>query len=112
MRWVFAAWALPMGIFWGWYFLSLNDMNFGYVMLTRDVHDLLFQLYGQMLGVEPATIPPLVAKACILDTLLILAIWAFRRRREIAAWFAARRAIISERAVRRVREAGRARPAG
>ena len=87
MRWVFAAWALPMGIFWGWYFLSLNDMNFGYVMLTRQVHDLLFQLYGEMLGVEPTTIPPLVAKACILDTLLILAIWAFRRRLAIAAWF-------------------------
>lgn len=112
MRWVFAAWALPMGIFWGWFFLSYYDMNFGYVMLTRQVHDLLFELYGQMLGVEPATIPPLVAKACILDTAIILAIWAFRRRREIAAWFSARRASMSERTLRRVREAGRARPAG
>ena len=56
MRWIFAAWALPMGIFWGWYFLSLNDMNFGYVMLTRDAHDILFELYGQVRGIEPATI--------------------------------------------------------
>ena len=112
MRWVFAAWALPMGIFWGWYFLSLNDMNFGYVMLTRQVHDLLFELYGQMLGVDPATIPPLVAKACILDTVIILAVWAFRRRKDIAAWFASSRAAMSERTLRRVREAGRARPAG
>jgi hypothetical protein len=112
MRWIFVAWALPLGIFWGWYFLSYYDMNFGYVMLTRDVHDILFQLYGQMLGVEPATIPPLVAKACILDTILILAIWAFRRRKAIAAWFAARRDSMSERSLRRVREAGRARPAG
>lgn len=94
MRWVFAAWALPMGIFWGWFFLSYYDMNFGYVMLTRQVHDLLFELYGQMLGVEPATIPPLVAKACILDTAIILAIWAFRRRKEIAAWFRARRGMV------------------
>ena len=91
MRWIFAAWALPMGIFWGWYFLSLNDMNFGYVMLTRDAHDILFELYGQVLGIEPATIPGLVAKACILDTAIILAIWAFRRRQAIAAWFAATR---------------------
>ena len=91
MRWVFAAWALPMGIFWGWYFLSLNDMNFGYVMLTRDAHDILFELYGQMLGIDPATIPGLVAKACILDTAIILAIWAFKRRRALAAWFAATR---------------------
>jgi len=112
MRWVFAAWALPMGIFWGWYFLSLNDMNFGYVMLTRQVHDLFFQLYGDALGIDPATIPLLVAKACILDTLLILAIWAFRRRKAIAAWLAPRTSAISERTLRRVREAGRARPAG
>lgn len=112
MRWVFAAWALPMGIFWGWYFLSLNDMNFGFVMLTRQVHDLLFQLYGNMLGIEPETIPPLVAKACILDTAIILAIWAFRRRKEIAGWFARRTGATSERTLHRVREAGRARPAG
>ena len=91
MRWIFAAWALPMGIFWGWYFLSLNDMNFGDVMLTRDAHDILFELYGQVLGIEPATIPGLVAKACILDTAIILAIWAFKRRRALAAWFAATR---------------------
>ncbi len=44
-----------------------------------------------MLGVDPATIPPLVAKACILDTALIVAIWMFRRRREIVAWWRARR---------------------
>lgn len=112
MRWVFAAWALPMGIFWGWYFLSYYDMNFGYVMLTRQVHDLLFELYGQALGVEPATIPPLVAKACILDTAIIVGIWAFRRRKALAAWFDSRRATNSERTLRRVREAGRAHPAG
>jgi hypothetical protein len=86
MRWVFSIWAAPLVIFWGWYFLSLNDMHFGYVMLTRDAHEIVFQLYGEMLGIEPATIPWLLAKACILDTLLLLALWAFRRRRIIAAW--------------------------
>ena len=65
-------------------------MNFGYIMLTRQVHDLFFQLYGDALGIEPSTIPLLVAKACILDTLLILAIWAFKRRRALTAWFRAR----------------------
>ncbi len=87
MRWVIVLWALPMGIFWGWYFLSLNDVNFGYVLMTRQFNELFFQLYGDMLGVEPATIPPLVAKACILDTALLLAIWAFRRRQALAAWY-------------------------
>ncbi len=91
MRWVFAAWALPMGLFWGWYFLSLNNIHFGYVMLTRDAHDIVFQLYGNMLGMDPDIIPGLVARACILDTLLILGIWAFRRRKEISAWVRGRR---------------------
>ena len=91
MRWVFVAWAVPMGLFWGWYFLSYYDMNFGYVMLTRDVHDILFQLYGNALGIDPASIPPLVARACILDTLLILGIWAFRRRKSIGTWLREKR---------------------
>ncbi|MBX3580947.1 MAG: hypothetical protein KF810_03505 [Rhizobiaceae bacterium] len=91
MRWVFVAWAVPMGLFWGWYFLSYYDMNFGYVMLTRDVHDILFQLYGNALGIDPTSIPPLVARACILDTFLILGIWAFRRRKSIGTWLRAKR---------------------
>jgi hypothetical protein len=87
MRYVLAIWALPLLIFWGWFGLSYHDINFGYVMLTRQVHDLIFQLYGEMLGLDPRTIPWLIFKACILDTLILLAIWAFRRRREIvAAW--------------------------
>jgi len=86
MKYVFAAWATPLALFWGWYFLSLNDINFGYVMLSRQLHDLVFELYGKMLGIDPATIPGLVARACLFDTLLIAAIWAFRRRRELLAW--------------------------
>lgn len=86
MRYVLILWAVPLALFWGWFFLSFNDMHFGYVMLTRDVHDIVFGLYGDMLGIDPATIPMLVAKACVFDTLIIGAIYAFRRRREIAAW--------------------------
>lgn len=86
MKYVFAVWATPLVLFWGWYFLSLNDIHFGYIMLTRQAHDLIFQLYGQMIGVDPKAIPMLVAQACLLDTGLIVAIWAFRRRREIRAW--------------------------
>lgn len=86
MKYVFTAWATPLLLFWGWYFLSLNDMHFGYVMLSRAVHDFVFELYGEMLGIDPAVVPGLVARACVLDTLLIGAIWAFRRRRELAGW--------------------------
>ncbi|WP_084569593.1 DUF6105 family protein [Mesorhizobium sp. LNHC229A00] len=86
MRYIFALWAAPMALFWGWFYLSLNDMNFGYVMLSRQLHDLVFQLYGQMLGIDPATIPGMVAKACVFDGMLLAAIWVFRRRREILGW--------------------------
>lgn len=89
MKYVFIAWAAPLLLFWGWYFLSLNDMHFGYVMLSRAMHDLVFGLYGDILGVDPQIIPGLVARACIVDTLLIGAIWAFRRRRELGAWWRA-----------------------
>ena len=86
MRYLFALWAAPLVLFWGWFFLSLNDINFGYVMLSRQLHDLVFQLYGQMLGIDPAIIPGMVAKACIFDGFLLMALWAFRRRRNIAGW--------------------------
>lgn len=86
MRYIFALWAAPMLLFWGWFFLSLNDINFGSIMLSRQLHDLVFQLYGQMLGIDPATIPALVAKACVFDGLLLMALWVFRRRKAIIAW--------------------------
>jgi hypothetical protein len=81
MKYVFALWATPLVLFWGWYFLSFFNIHFGYVMLSRRAHDLVFELYGQMLGIDPQTIPTLIAEACILDTLILLAIWAFRRRK-------------------------------
>jgi hypothetical protein len=91
MRYLLAAWAAPLVLFWGWYFLSLNDMNFGYVMLTRNMHDFVFQIYGQILGIDPATIPGLVAEACVFDSLFVAALYAFRRRRGIRSWLRDRR---------------------
>ncbi len=96
MRYIFALWAAPLILFWGWFFLSLNDINFGYVMLSRQLHDFVFQLYGETLGIDPAVIPGLVARACIIDTGLLLAFWAFRRRREIAAWVRKKRGLETE----------------
>jgi hypothetical protein len=86
MRTLLALWLAPLILFWSWYFLSLNDMNFGYVMLSRQLHDLVFQLYGEMLGIDPAIIPGMVAKACIFDSFLVAAIVAWRCRRGIARW--------------------------
>lgn len=92
MRALLLLWIVPLSLFWGWYFLSLNDMNFGYVMLSRQLHDLVFQLYGEILGVDPVLIPGMVAKACVFDSFLVAGIVAFRRRRQIAAWWRGRRA--------------------
>lgn len=91
MRYVFALWATPPIVFWGWYYLSFYDINFGYLILSRQMNDLVFNVYGEILGIDPATIPGFVMRACILDTLIIAAIWAFRRRREIARWWRERR---------------------
>lgn len=87
MRYILLFWALPMGIFWGWFALSHYDINFGLPFLTRQAHDFAFAFYGHILNIDPQTIPPLVARACVLDTVLIFAIYAFRRRRDILDWW-------------------------
>ncbi|HEV7253421.1 MAG TPA: DUF6105 family protein [Mesorhizobium sp.] len=91
MRWLLFFWGLPLALFWGWYFVSLNDMHMGYVMLTREANDLVFELYGNVLGIDPAVIPGMVAKACVVDSFLLAGILAFRRRKAITAWLRQRR---------------------
>jgi Family of unknown function (DUF6105) len=91
MRYVLIFWAAPMAFIWGWYFLSLNDMNMGVHFFSRELHDLVFAIYGHILGIEPSTIPWLLAKACITDTVIIFSILAFRKRKAIKDWIDARR---------------------
>ncbi|MCV9965582.1 DUF6105 family protein [Pararhizobium sp. BT-229] len=87
MKWFLILWACPVIFLTGWYGLSYYDMNFGIFMLTRQVHDLVFAVYGQALGLPPETIPPLVARAIAFDSLIVFAIIAYRKRREIRAWY-------------------------
>jgi hypothetical protein len=94
MRAFLLAFVLPMGFFWSWYLLSANDISFGFFMYTREMHDFVFRTYGEMIGIDPAIIPPLLIRACIVDTFIILGIWAFRRRREIAAWWRKRQGMV------------------
>jgi len=90
MRTFLVLWIGPLVFFWGWYFLSLNDL--GGPLFSRETHDRVFMVYGAILGIEPATIPPLVARALAIDSLILGAILAFRRRKKIRAWWQARRA--------------------
>lgn len=91
MKWFLILWAGPIALLGSWYGLSYYDMNFGVFMLTRDAHDLVFQIYGNILGIAPESIPPLVARAIVVDSLIVFALIAFRRRRKIIAWWQARR---------------------
>jgi hypothetical protein len=112
MRALFVLWVAPLVLFWGWFFLSLNDISFGYVMLSRQLHDMVFQLYGQMLGIDPAIIPGMVARACVFDGFLLLGLVAFRRRRRIAEWIRQRRlSSVSPERLGRATEAGQGLPA-
>jgi hypothetical protein len=67
-------------------------MSFGVFMFTRQMHDLVFQIYGKILGIAPETIPPLVARAIAFDSLLVFAILGFRKRAVILAWWKSRQA--------------------
>ena len=92
MRYVFWFWLFPMSVLWGWIGLSYHDISFGTFFLSRANHDLVFHIYSMVLGgMEHGEILRLLAKACIVDSFLIFGILAFRRRREIRAWWQARK---------------------
>ncbi len=90
MKWFLILWAGPVTLLGSWYSLSYYDMSFGFFMLTRQTHDLVFQIYGNILGIPPETIPPLVMRAIVVDSLIVFAIIAFRKRKSIAAWWRGR----------------------
>jgi hypothetical protein len=87
MKWLLILWAGPVLLLSTWYGLSFYDMSFGFFMLTRQTHDLVFQIYGNILGIPPESLPPLVARAIAFDSLVVFAIIGFRKRKEIAAWW-------------------------
>ena len=87
MKWFLILWAGPVALLGSWYGLSYYDMSFGFFMLTRQTHDLVFQIYGHILGIPPETIPPLVARAIAFDSMVVFAIIALRKRKEISAWW-------------------------
>ena len=83
-------WVTPIVLLGSWYGLSYYDISFGYRILSRDLHDLVFTIYGNLLGIPPETIPPLVLKAIILDTFLVIGFIVIKRRRK-QIWAAIRK---------------------
>jgi hypothetical protein len=95
MRAVLMFWATPLAFFWSWYFLSLNDISFGTLFFSRSLHDLVFRIYGDVLGVSPALIPGMAARACVFDSFIVLILIGYRRRRALASYLARLQAIIA-----------------
>ena len=99
MKWFLILWFVPITLIASWYGLSYHDINFGFIMLSRQVHDMVFQIYGDMLGMAPEAIPPLLLKALIVDSLIVLAIAAFRWRKQIRAWIESKREAFADQPV-------------
>lgn len=81
MKMFLILWIIPILLLGGWYGLSYYDISFGYRILSRELHDLVFIIYGNLLGIAPESIPPLVLKAVIFDTFLVVGFIVIKRRR-------------------------------
>jgi len=86
MRWLLSLWFLPIGFLVLWLTLASNDWGFGMHFFSRDMYDTVFGVYAAVLGVPAESLPPLVVRALILDSLIVLALYAFRRRKPIIAF--------------------------
>ena len=82
MRTLLTLWLVPMGLMGIWYGLSVNDWNFGTRIFSREMHDMVFRIYGNILGFHPDEVPALLTKAIIFDVALIAVIIAYRMRKK------------------------------
>jgi Family of unknown function (DUF6105) len=90
MRYFLALWVLPVGGLLAWLFLASNNYAFGTFFFSRTMYDLVFGIYGEILGVDPDTLPRLVYKALVLDTLIVASLFALKRRKDIMHWWKTR----------------------
>ena len=80
MRTFLYLWILPMSLFGVWYGLSANDWNLGMWFFSREIHDEVMTLYAATLGVRAEAMPGLLARALVIDTLLVMTIMCWRHR--------------------------------
>lgn len=84
-------WFLPIAFFWSWYFISLHDLGFGLFFYSRELHDMVFAVYGATLGVDPALLPGMLAKVLLVDSSIVFGLIALRKHRAIARFIASKR---------------------
>lgn len=78
MRIFLILWITPIVLLGVWYGLASNDV--GYVFFSRDIHDQVFELYGNILGLEPEVLPGMVARAIVFDSGIVALIIAYKKR--------------------------------
>ncbi len=87
MRFLFFIWLIPAVLLSVWFGLSANNIHFGTRIFSRELHDVVMQVYAQTLGVEVHELPGLLWRAVIFDGAIIGAIIAFRKRVAIKSWY-------------------------
>jgi hypothetical protein len=92
MKWLLIFWGGPVLFLTSWFTLSYYDMSFGMFILSRDAHDFVFEMYGNLLGIDPQSIPYLVGRAMVFDSFLVFGLLAVRKRHAILAWYRGRNA--------------------
>lgn len=60
-------------------------------MLSRVFNDAVFNVYGNILGMDAQSVRELLIRTFVIDTLFIAAIVYFKPFRRIRAWWVARR---------------------
>jgi hypothetical protein len=90
MRSFLVLWLVPVLFLMLWLHLASNDYSFGTYFFSRDVFDLVFGIYSEILGIEAEKLPPLIYRALFVDTLIVAALFALKRRNDIIAWWKAR----------------------
>lgn len=84
-------WFLPIAFFWSWYYISYYDLGFGLFFYSRELHDMVFAVYGATLGVEPEALPGMLAKVLMVDSSIVFGLIALRKHRAIARYIVSRR---------------------
>ncbi len=79
-------WAIPAISLAVWYFLSVNDINFGTYIFSREMNDEFFRFYTSLLGVEREELPAMFKRALLVDGSLVSAFIAFRKRKTLVPW--------------------------
>ncbi|WP_162652261.1 DUF6105 family protein [Lentilitoribacter sp. Alg239-R112] len=91
LKYLLIFWGVPVGAVAAWYYLSINDINFGLLMFSRVFNDAVFDIYGNILGMDAQAVRDLLIRTFVIDTLFIAAIIYFKPFRRIKEWWESRR---------------------